>query len=575
MPETEITSPLAKKKYKVKREIDIDTAETPADVTATDVSEPELPGSGAEGSGKLKSGENITTGRKFAEYMGRYGTGETWRDLWKLLLEKNLQDKKIKVVIDENGRWDGTIIDPDTGKQLLAGEWKEPETEIRKAAEYEPKFKPIDIKPLKKIKVTKEKEVAGEEVPEFQAGGEVNPLQTKEAAAVSQVSGMAGKATPPTLAAPGAMATPSAPAAPTSPTPISAPATPVAPTAQGPLAQAAAPTAGNLPISADEQRRREAMNNALGRRFRVGRAPFMNPSRKSEGVEKKFHGGPVEGDYEGGVLPAKSPEQKKDPSAKPEQQAMGDKKEDFPEKKPDMSFAKGGPVSDRKMTGAQIEKEFGVKKPGDVATVYDCVIEEGKLKTATPDDAETKRFSKVVSQMDTETTAVGVGYKRNEAALQYNAKPEVGVASGAGFQAGGPVETPAETPPDKGKEGDMKGPFDSYSGTEGIDPQLVSRGDELFGKLESAVSSGEKMEAERYLDELKQFASDIDNARKDAMNDSVLAARLKEMAADARDLVAAFENIVSETESPEMEASRPGMGGRRFRGGETAVEEKA
>jgi len=250
-------------------------------------------------------------------------------------------------------------------------------------------------------------------------------------------------------------------------------------------------------------------------------------------------------------------------------------------------FEKGGLVSNKKMTGAQILKEYGVDKPGDDATVYDVVIEDGRLKSATPNKEESARFSRVVSTMGTDRTGIGTGNERNQAALQYEDKPNVGAASGAGFCKGGKVKmqeggevppeesTPApvsaessgaETPaPEAAPEtsGDMTGPFESFSKVNGIDTNLIVQGNSLFTKLDNAVSGGNIDEANRFLDELRQFIADVDSAKSEAVgkaNDTSLAAAYKEMANDARDLMSAFENMIGDVESLEATAGRTSKG---------------
>jgi hypothetical protein len=130
---------------------------------------------------------------------------------------------------------------------------------------------------------------------------------------------------------------------------------------------------------------------------------------------------------------------------------------------------------------------------------------------------------------------------------------EVGgaVEAGAPDQAAGPeAAAPEKT---------TGAPFDSYAKTSGMDPELIKRGNSLFTNLERAISEKDDLEAERYGDEIKQFVKDLETARMDAVskaNDTTLAATLKEMINDARDLLSAYQNMAAEAPSPEAEAAK-------------------
>lgn len=226
-----------------------------------------------------------------------------------------------------------------------------------------------------------------------------------------------------------------------------------------------------------------------------------------------------------------------------------------------------GNATQKKMTAAQIQKELGVTKPGDIATVYDVTIRDGKLVDAVMNDAETQRFSRIISQTSDKNPPVGAADERNKLSLQYSDKPNVGFASGAGFQAGGEVadattETaePGGGPPEPAEgEATMKGPFESYAKVEGVDLDLVRQGNTLFSSLNEALSGAGAEDPQTYLDELKQFAKDVEAKRSESvksMNDTTLAASYKDMAADARDLISAFENMIADTGSDEMRAGK-------------------
>jgi len=78
--------------------------------------------------------------------------------------------------------------------------------------------------------------------------------------------------------------------------------------------------------------------------------------------------------------------------------------------------------------------------------------------------------------------------------------------------------------------------------------------------LNEALSGAGAEDPQTYLDELKQFAKDVEAKRSEAvksMNDTALAASYKDMAADARDLISAFENMIADTGSEEMRAGMP------------------
>jgi len=295
---------------------------------------------------------------------------------------------------------------------------------------------------------------------------------------------------------------------------------------------------------------------------------------------QKFHGGEVEGGYEGAKLPSRTDDPKPDQELlhKPDERFA---KDSGAPSKP--GLAKGGQPSEKKdglatggeagltkktMTAAQIQKELGVSKPGDIAAVYDVSIRDGKLVSATPNDAETQRFSRIISQTGDKNPPVGSADERNKLSLQYSDKPNVGFASGAGFQAGGEVADtttemaePGGGPPEPAEgEATMKGPFESYAKVEGVDLELVKQGNTLFSNLNEALSGAGAEDPQTYLDELKQFAKDVEAKRSEAvksMNDTALAASYKDMAADARDLISAFENMIADTGSEEMRAGMP------------------
>ena len=306
-----------------------------------------------------------------------------------------------------------------------------------------------------------------------------------------------------------------------------------------------------------------------------GHAPKMKVSKKALGKGKRknefFFGGAVEGAAEGGVFDGC------EASPADEQQVMGNKKDDFPSNpKADdpASFAKGGEINSRKMSNAQIQKEFGVKQDGGPETVYNVEVKDGKFVSAKPDESETKRFSRIVSENAPKNTALGDAEEKVQASASYNPKSNVGFASGAGFAEGGDVAegepagsadaaaAPATAPGGSAPEskGDMKGPFESYAKVAGLDQGLVKQGDTLFAELDKAVSGENVEEANAYLDQLRQYVKDVENARSDAVskaNDTALAASYKEMANDARDLLSAFENMVADIGSPESKAAKP------------------
>ena len=313
-----------------------------------------------------------------------------------------------------------------------------------------------------------------------------------------------------------------------------------------------------------------------GKRVKMRKMDRAGNLPKNMNKKPFFFGGPVEGNANG-TFGSGDPDTEKFDFYKRRGEVMGDKADNFPENPhPDdkASFAKGGAVGNRKMTGAQILKEFGVEQPGDVATVYSVEVKDGKLVKATPDAQESKRFSRIVSENAPKNTAIGDAEEQMQAAGQFNERPNVGVASGAGFQDGGEVVPPEVPSPDVGTETPpveptpveapkaeeaMKGPFESYAKVAGIDQQLVTRGDTLFTQIENALSSESPEESQAALDQLRQFVKDVENARTDAVskaNDSSLASAYKEMANDARDLLTAFENMAAESKSPEAMAAQ-------------------
>jgi hypothetical protein len=123
-----------------------------------------------------------------------------------------------------------------------------------------------------------------------------------------------------------------------------------------------------------------------------------------------------------------------------------------------------------------------------------------------------------------------------------------------------PATAEASPAPGTPPEGNMDGPFKTYAKIPGIDEELISRGDGLFTQLQTAVEGGDEMAIQEYMDQLKSFVADIESARQDAVskaNDTSLAAAYKEMSAEAKDLLTAFENIIGDQESPEMMAGKP------------------
>ena len=123
-----------------------------------------------------------------------------------------------------------------------------------------------------------------------------------------------------------------------------------------------------------------------------------------------------------------------------------------------------------------------------------------------------------------------------------------------------PATAEASPAPGTAPEGNMDGPFKTYAKIPGIDEELISRGDGLFTQLQTAVEGGDEMAIQEYMDQLKSFVADIESARQDAVskaNDTSLAAAYKEMSAEAKDLMTAFENIIGDQESPEMMAGKP------------------
>lgn len=103
---------------------------------------------------------------------------------------------------------------------------------------------------------------------------------------------------------------------------------------------------------------------------------------------------------------------------------------------------------------------------------------------------------------------------------------------------------------EKGKEGkdDMEGPFAEFA-KQGVDKALVDEGDRLFSALDEALSKDDSTAIQKYMDELKKFADEVEMKRGEAVkqqNDTKLAASLKEMAASANDLLGAFKSMLAE-----------------------------
>jgi len=106
MPAMQITSPMAKKKYIVK-------TEAPGRVDGVQA-EP----------GESVGGEKLMTGKEAATHMGKFGVGEYYKPFWGLIQKLGLEDKQLKVKFDDNGGL-SYVKDPDTGKELIGGEWKD------------------------------------------------------------------------------------------------------------------------------------------------------------------------------------------------------------------------------------------------------------------------------------------------------------------------------------------------------------------------------------------------------------------------------------------------------------------
>lgn len=122
-----------------------------------------------------------------------------------------------------------------------------------------------------------------------------------------------------------------------------------------------------------------------------------------------------------------------------------------------------------------------------------------------------------------------------------------------GKAEGGIVEDMNITPevaPQEGEEPkpeDMKGEFSIYE-DQGVDPELIKVGNELYGKIQDVAENPDPMAVDNFTQEVKDFVAKIDSAMQDARRtgDPELMRALKEMGKEARDLQSSIESIISD-----------------------------
>jgi len=112
-------------------------------------------------------------------------------------------------------------------------------------------------------------------------------------------------------------------------------------------------------------------------------------------------------------------------------------------------------------------------------------------------------------------------------------------------------ELPAEVPGDGGDQVITEGPFSEYL-KEGVDPQLVEKGNELTKRL--AESSSDEATMTQFMADTKDYIDELGNAVKTAQGQGggEMLRGLKAMLKDAQDLMTAHENIMAETGSADQ-----------------------
>jgi polyhydroxyalkanoate synthesis regulator phasin len=112
-------------------------------------------------------------------------------------------------------------------------------------------------------------------------------------------------------------------------------------------------------------------------------------------------------------------------------------------------------------------------------------------------------------------------------------------------------ELPAEVPGDGSDKVATEGPFSEYL-KEGVDPQLVEKGNELTKRL--AESSSDEATMTQFMADAKDYIDELGNAVKTAQGQGggEMLRGLKAMLKDAQDLMTAHENIMAETGSADQ-----------------------
>lgn len=221
------------------------------------------------------------------------------------------------------------------------------------------------------------------------------------------------------------------------------------------------------------------------------------------------------------------------------------------------------------MCGGAVEKP-GKAQGGPVETAAEKKFQVTRKKL----ESDAGKTTKLMDGKELNAKKPGGNYDPNKV-YQVTLNPdtkEIVSVSEEGFSEGGPVEAPdaeapavaeapvpeAAAPPEtpgneapvagEEKEDDMTGPFAEFA-KQGVDAELVAEGDRLFSALDEALSKNDEAGVQKYMDELKTFAGQVEEKRSEAVkqqNDTKLAAAYKEMAASAKDLLDAFQGMLAE-----------------------------
>lgn len=125
-----------------------------------------------------------------------------------------------------------------------------------------------------------------------------------------------------------------------------------------------------------------------------------------------------------------------------------------------------------------------------------------------------------------------------------NGVPQEAKEAGGGYQEGGEVAMEDATP----------GMFDTYL-ERGVSQEIIDQGNELSERIQQIASAPDSSTKEQFMQDVKNFISAVESEREIAMEegDPEKMRAMKELMAEAKDLLASFETILEEASNMDVE----------------------